>query len=227
MTITVKGGWHGRTRRPERLAGRLRHDRRRHAGQPVREDWNKLTAAYVATRTFRERVLHDTSGEGTTGVDDRYAAAYFEGVGAEIWAPECSGSTHFLTSRTGRAGGATSHRFACQCSYSRTASSSRSKWPRRDVPLRSGDCAGGPRGGHRCRRREDVRLGGGASTVRESWSRSRRPVACRDLARSPRSRDQPVGRPPRVRGRLPGTRRDRRERHSHVTFARATVDARK
>jgi dihydrofolate reductase len=51
---------------------------------PMGEDWNKLTAAYVATRTFRERVLHDTSGEGTTGVDDRYAAAYFEGVGAEI-----------------------------------------------------------------------------------------------------------------------------------------------
>jgi len=51
---------------------------------PMGEDWNKLTAAYVATRTFRERVLHDTLGEGTTGVDDLYAAAYFEGVGAEI-----------------------------------------------------------------------------------------------------------------------------------------------
>ncbi len=51
---------------------------------PMGEDWNRLTAAYVATRTFRERVLHDHSGEGTTGVDDRYAAAYFEGVGAEI-----------------------------------------------------------------------------------------------------------------------------------------------
>jgi dihydrofolate reductase len=51
---------------------------------PFGEDWNKLTAGYVATRTFRERVLHDTSGEGTTGVDDGYAAAYFEGVGAEI-----------------------------------------------------------------------------------------------------------------------------------------------
>ena len=51
---------------------------------PLGEDWNKLTAAYVATRTFRNRVLHDSSGEGTTGVDDKYAAAYFEGVGAEI-----------------------------------------------------------------------------------------------------------------------------------------------
>ena len=51
---------------------------------PMGEDWSKLTGAYVATRTFRERVLHDTSGEGTTGVDDRYAAAYFEGIGAEI-----------------------------------------------------------------------------------------------------------------------------------------------
>jgi dihydrofolate reductase len=51
---------------------------------PFGEDWNKLTAAYAGTRTFRERVLHDMSGEGTTGVDDRFAAAYFEGVGAEI-----------------------------------------------------------------------------------------------------------------------------------------------
>ncbi len=51
---------------------------------PFGEDWNKLTAAYGATRTFRERVLHDTSGEGTTGVDDKYAAAYFDGIGAEI-----------------------------------------------------------------------------------------------------------------------------------------------
>ncbi|MCU1524757.1 MAG: deaminase [Microbacteriaceae bacterium] len=48
------------------------------------EDWGRLVAAYVATRTFRERVLHEGSGSGTTGVDDRYAQAYFEGVGAEI-----------------------------------------------------------------------------------------------------------------------------------------------
>ena len=41
---------------------------------PFGEDWNKLTAAYAATRTVRERVFHDTSGEGTTGVDDKYAA---------------------------------------------------------------------------------------------------------------------------------------------------------
>lgn len=51
---------------------------------PMGEDWSRLVAAYVATRTFRERVLHDTSGEGTTGVDDDYARAYFAEVGAEI-----------------------------------------------------------------------------------------------------------------------------------------------
>ena len=51
---------------------------------PFGDDWIKLTAAYAATRTFRQRVFHDTSGEGTTGVDDKYAAAYFEGIGAEI-----------------------------------------------------------------------------------------------------------------------------------------------
>ena len=52
--------------------------------QPMGADWEALTAAYAATRTFRERVLGDTSGAGTTGVDDAYAAVYFEGVGAEI-----------------------------------------------------------------------------------------------------------------------------------------------
>jgi len=51
---------------------------------PFGEDWGLITAAYVGTRTFRERVLHDTSGEGTTGLDDAYARAYFEGIGAEI-----------------------------------------------------------------------------------------------------------------------------------------------
>jgi dihydrofolate reductase len=51
---------------------------------PMGEDWGPLTAAYVATRTFQERVLGNTSGTGTTGTDDAYAAAYFVGVGAEI-----------------------------------------------------------------------------------------------------------------------------------------------
>ena len=51
---------------------------------PMGRDWGRLVAAYVATRTFRARVLHDTSGEGTTGVDDAYAEAYFDEIGAEI-----------------------------------------------------------------------------------------------------------------------------------------------
>ena len=51
---------------------------------PFGDDWPRLVSSYIATRTFRERVLHDTSGEGTTGVDDAYAKAYFERIGAEI-----------------------------------------------------------------------------------------------------------------------------------------------
>lgn len=54
------------------------------AEHPMGEDWGRLTAAYTATRTFAQRVLGDTSGTGTTGVDDAYAAAHFEGIGAEI-----------------------------------------------------------------------------------------------------------------------------------------------
>jgi dihydrofolate reductase len=51
---------------------------------PMGEDWERLTGVYTGTRTFRERVFGDFSGTGTTGIDDSYAAAYFEGVGAEI-----------------------------------------------------------------------------------------------------------------------------------------------
>lgn len=51
---------------------------------PMGQDWGRLVADYMATKTFRGRVFGDASGAGTTGVDDRYAAAYFEGVGAEV-----------------------------------------------------------------------------------------------------------------------------------------------
>ncbi len=51
---------------------------------PMGADWVRLTAAYVATRTFRARVLGEAGGAGTSGIDDSYARAYFEGIGAEI-----------------------------------------------------------------------------------------------------------------------------------------------
>ena len=51
---------------------------------PFGDDWGRLTEHYAGTRTFRARVLDDTTGAGTTGVDDAYARAYFEGIGAEI-----------------------------------------------------------------------------------------------------------------------------------------------
>ncbi|MEP6842034.1 MAG: dihydrofolate reductase family protein [Pseudolysinimonas sp.] len=51
---------------------------------PMGDDWGRLTSAYTATRTFHEKVFGDTSGAGTTGLDDAHAASFFEGVGAEI-----------------------------------------------------------------------------------------------------------------------------------------------
>jgi dihydrofolate reductase len=51
---------------------------------PMGADWGRLVETYIGTRTFRERVLHDTTGEGTIGIDDRYATTYFDAVGAEI-----------------------------------------------------------------------------------------------------------------------------------------------
>lgn len=52
--------------------------------KPFGEDWSRLVEAYVATRTFQQRVLKDTSGKGTTGLDDKYAQDYFSNIGAEI-----------------------------------------------------------------------------------------------------------------------------------------------
>jgi len=49
--------------------------------QPFGEDWGRLTAPYVATRTMQ--TIFGNEG-GTTGVDDAYARRYFEGIGAEI-----------------------------------------------------------------------------------------------------------------------------------------------
>lgn len=54
------------------------------AEDPFGRDWSRLVAAYADTRTVRERVFKDTSGAGTTGVDDQYARAYFTNIGAEI-----------------------------------------------------------------------------------------------------------------------------------------------
>ena len=51
---------------------------------PRTRSWNVRVAPYAATRTFRQKVFGDTSGAGTTGVDESYAAAFFTGVGAEI-----------------------------------------------------------------------------------------------------------------------------------------------
>ena len=54
------------------------------ADEPFGQDWGRLSESYVATRTMQQRVFGDTTGAGTTGTDDAYAAAYFEGIGAEI-----------------------------------------------------------------------------------------------------------------------------------------------
>ena len=135
---------------------------------PFGNDWARLVEAYVATRTFRARVLHDQSGEGTTGVDDRYAQAYFAEVGAEIMGagmfglhaagddPDWRGwwgdeppfhvPVYVLTHRPRpvleMAGGTTFHFLAAT--------------PREALDLTSG-AAGG----------KDVRIGGGPTVVRE------------------------------------------------------------
>jgi dihydrofolate reductase len=70
--------------------------------KPFGDDWGRLVDAYAATRTFRERVLHDATGEGTAGVDDAYAQAYFADVGAEIMGAGMFGLHNFADDPTWR-----------------------------------------------------------------------------------------------------------------------------
>jgi len=136
---------------------------------PMGADWGRLTAAYAATRTFRERVLGDKSGAGTTGLDDAYGAAYFEGVGAEIMGAGMFGFHAFPDQADWRGWWGDEPPFhAPVFVLTHTA-------PRQSIPMEGGttfhfrsgpieavlaeavDAAGG----------QDVRVGGGVSTARE------------------------------------------------------------
>lgn len=138
------------------------------AEHPMGEDWERLTAAYAATRTFRERVLGDASGQGTTGVDDAYAAAYFEGVGAEVMGAAMFGLHSFPDDPARRGWWGDEPPFGYPV-YVLTSTAPRPPLPMqggttfhfRDAPIQdvlaeAVEAAGGA----------DVRIGGGVSTAR-------------------------------------------------------------
>ena len=79
---------------------------------PMGDDWGRLTAAYSETRTFRQQVFGDTSGAGTTGSTSGMRRPSSTASAPRSWGPRCSACTPFPTTRTGRAGGATSLRSA-------------------------------------------------------------------------------------------------------------------
>jgi dihydrofolate reductase len=135
---------------------------------PMGEDWARLTAAYVATRTFQERVLGNTSGAGTTGVDETYAAAYFEGVGAEIMGAAMFGLHSFPDDPDWKGWWGDQPPFGCPV-YVLTHAAPRPSIPMQggttfhfrsaaieDVLAEATETAGG----------RDVRVGGGVSTAR-------------------------------------------------------------
>ena len=135
---------------------------------PFGEDWGRLVGAYTATRTFRERVLHDTSGEGTTGVDDAYAAAYFEEVGAEIMGAGMFGLHNFPDDPDWRGWWGEEPPFHCpvfvltnterpSIGFDNGTTFEFIATSARDALERATAAAGG----------KDVRIGGGLSTVQE------------------------------------------------------------
>lgn len=63
-------------------------------------------------RTFRARVLGDTTGAGTADVDEEFAARYFEGIGAEVMGAAMFGFIHMQMTPSGKGGGVTSRRSA-------------------------------------------------------------------------------------------------------------------
>lgn len=135
---------------------------------PFGEDWGRLTAAYAATRTFRSRVLGDTSGAGTTGVDDDFGARYFEGIGAEIMGAGMFGFHAFPDDPNWKGWWGDEPPFGCPVFVL-------THTPRESIPMKGGTTfhflsappaealaqAVGVADGR------DVRIGGGPSTVRE------------------------------------------------------------
>ena len=139
------------------------------ADNPMGEDWGRLMAAYTGTRTMQERIFGDTTGAGTTGVEDAYASAYFEGVGVEIMGAGMFGLHAFPDDPdwTGWWGDEPPFGFAV---FVLTHSAPRPSLsfdngtvfhfrdaPLADVLAEAVAASGG----------QDVRIGGGASTVRE------------------------------------------------------------
>lgn len=137
------------------------------AENPFGEDWGRLTAAYTATQIFHERVLHDTSGAGTTGVDDRYGRAYFEGIGAEIMGAGMFGLHNFPDDPQWRGWWGEDPPFRCQVfvltntpreplTLSDTTFTFLSATPSEVLELAQAAAPG-----------KDVRVGGGPTVVRE------------------------------------------------------------
>jgi dihydrofolate reductase len=135
---------------------------------PFGEDWSRLTAAYVATRTFRARVLGDSSGEGTTGVDDEFGARYFERIGAEIMGAGMFGLHTFPDDPDWRGWWGDEPPFGCPV-YVLTHSG-----PREPIPMAGGttfyfldtDPAEALRVATAAAGGLDVRVGGGPTTAR-------------------------------------------------------------
>lgn len=136
--------------------------------QPMGEDWRRLVGAYIATRTFRERLFKDTSGAGTTGVDDKYASAYFENIGAEIMGAGMFGLHNFPDDPNWKGWWGDEPPFHCPVfvlTHSKRGSIEMAGGTTfHFIETTPGDAlkqalaaAGG----------KDVRIGGGASTVRE------------------------------------------------------------
>ena len=135
---------------------------------PMGEDWARLVSAYIATQTFQARVLGATDGRGTTGLDEKYAAQYFQVVGAEIMGAGMFGFHTYPDDADWKGWWGDEPPFQCPV-YVLTGTAPRPdlemqggttfrfrNGPIEDVLAEAVEAAGG----------QDVRIGGGVSTAR-------------------------------------------------------------
>jgi uncharacterized protein YndB with AHSA1/START domain len=110
-----RGAREGPGRQLHRVARRLRCRARPEPGEPARRGGTGLHPWLWPTRTFQRHLFG--KDDGTTGVDDDFAARGFREVGAWILGRNMFGPVRGAwAGRTGRAGGATRRRIACRCS---------------------------------------------------------------------------------------------------------------
>ena len=180
------------------------------------DDWGRLVGRLRRHSDLSRTRARDASGEGTTGVDDAYATAYFAGIGAEIMGAGMFGLHAHPDDPDWRGWWGDEPPFHCRCSCSPTGPSPLLEMaggttfhfldcdPHARPSTVRGQAAGGQGRAHRRRSDRGPRVPRG---------RADRPAPRRHRPDPAGPRHPAMGRPAWPRVGLPGDRGGRAERH--------------